>query len=110
MLKPLFAALLILIMAGPALAEIRITVSRFDNNQLDIKGQTAPNRPVVIDKKFKTQSDGGGYFEFKQQGYKPADCMSDIRSGGDTYSAVIAGCFGEFSIERQPPKTPPPPG
>ena len=83
MLKPLFVALLLVTIAGSALAEIRITVSRFDNDQLDIKGQTTPNRSVIIDKKFKTQSDGGGYFEFKQQGYKPADCMSDIRSGND---------------------------
>jgi hypothetical protein len=29
--------------------------------------------------------------------------MSDITSGDDIYSAVIAGCYGEFAIERQQP-------
>lgn len=105
----LFAVLALAVATSVARAEIRITVSRFDNNQLKIEGHTAPNRAVTIDSKFKTQSDGGGYFEFKQTGYKPAGCMSDIRSGTDIYSAVIAGCFGEFRIEREKLKSPAPP-
>lgn len=96
--------------ATAARAEIRITVSRFEHNQIEIEGQTAPNRTVTIDGKFKVQSDGGGYFDFKRAGYKPPDCMSDITSGSDVYSAVIAGCFGEFKIEHERPKTPEPPG
>ena len=104
----LFALLSLAVFASAARAEIRITVSRFDNNQFEIEGQTAPNRAVIIDGKFKIQSNGGGYFEFKQMGYKPVDCMSDIRSGNDIYSAVIAGCFGEFAIEREGLKTPSP--
>jgi hypothetical protein len=97
-------------MSAAARAEIRITVSRFDNNRIEIEGQTAPNRTVTIDGKFKVESDSGGYFDFKRAGYKPADCMSDITSGDDIYSAVIAGCFGEYSIEREKPKTATPPG
>jgi hypothetical protein len=87
-------------------AEIRITVSRFANNQIKIEGVTAPNRAVTIDGKFTVESDGGGHFDFKQLNYKPADCMSDITSGADVYSAVIAGCFGELSIERETPMPP----
>jgi hypothetical protein len=105
----LLFALLTLAMVSTAQAEIRITTSRFENDQIEIEGQTGPNATVTIDGKFKIKSDGGGYFDFKHTGYKPPDCMSDITSGGDVYSAVIAGCFGEFDIEHEKPKTPPPP-
>jgi hypothetical protein len=110
MTKAFLLALLVLTAsADTTFAEIRITVSRFENNKIEIQGLTAPNRIVTIDGQFKVQSDGGGYFDFKQLNYKPADCMSDISSGTDVYSAVIAGCFGEFSIEHEKPKTPAPP-
>jgi hypothetical protein len=106
-------ALLVLLMlaatGAAARAEIRITTSRFDNNQIEIEGQTEPNRTVTIDGKFKVKADGGGYFNFKHAGYKPPDCMSDITSGDDIYSAVIAGCFGEFKIEHEQLKSPAPP-
>lgn len=109
MTKRLLLTLLALVaVTTAARAEIRITVSRFDNNRYELEGQTAPNRTVTIDGKFKTQSNGGGYFTFTRAGYKPPDCMSDIRSGDDIYSAVIAGCFGEFAIEREGLKTPAP--
>jgi hypothetical protein len=109
-LMPAIATLLAIVATTiPTRAEIRITVSRFENNQIQIEGQTAPNRTVTIDGKFKIQSDGGGYFDFKHTGYKPPDCMSDIASGDDIYSAVIAGCFGEFAIEHERLKTHAPP-
>jgi hypothetical protein len=106
----LCALLIALVGAGAAQAEIRISISRFENNQIEIDGQTAPNRAVTIDGKFTVKADGGGYFDFKRMNYKPDDCVSDITSGDDVYSAVIAGCFGEFTIEHERPKTPAPPG
>jgi hypothetical protein len=105
----LLAILALAATVATASAEIRVTISRFENNQIEIEGQTAPDSTVTIDGKFNLQSDGGGHFDFKRAGYKPPDCMSDIKSGEDTYSAVIAGCFGEFSIEREKPKTSAPP-
>jgi hypothetical protein len=105
----LFALLALAAATSVAHAEIRITVSRFENNQIEIEGQTAPNSTVTIDGKFKTKSDSGGYFDFKRAGYKPDDCMSNITDGDDVYSAVIAGCFGEFKIEHEGLKTPAPP-
>jgi hypothetical protein len=105
----LIALLALISIAATARADIRVTISRFENNQIEIEGQTAPNRTVTIDGKFKIESDGGGYFDFKRSGYKPSDCMSDITSGSDIYSAVIAGCFGEFVIEHEKPNTPAPP-
>jgi hypothetical protein len=93
-----------------ARAEIRITVSRYENGAIDVEGQTTPHRTVTLDGKFKTESDGGGYFHFDQKNYKPPYCMSDITAGDEVYSAVIAGCFGEFKIERKTPNTPAPPG
>lgn len=105
----LFALLAMAATATAARADIRITISRFENNQIEIEGQTEPNRTVTIDGKFKVKSDGGGYFDFKQAGYKPPDCMSDITSGDDIYSAVIAGCFNEFRIEQEELKSPAPP-
>lgn len=104
MTKPLLVvALALAATTNAAQAEIRISVSRFVNNQIEIEGQTAPNRTVTIDGKFEIKSDAGGYFDFKRADYKPADCMSDISSGNDIYSAVIAGCFGELRIEREGP-------
>jgi hypothetical protein len=91
--------------ATAARADIRITISRFENNQFEIEGQSAPNSTVTIDGKFKVKTDGGGYFDFKHTGYKPPDCMSDITDGNDIYSAVIAGCFGELGIEHEKLKT-----
>jgi hypothetical protein len=110
MRKPLFGVLLVLIGATAAQADIRITISRFGNNQIEIQGHTAPNSTVTIDGKFKVKTDGGGYFDFKHTGYKPPDCMSDITSGDESYSAVIAGCFGEFKIEHEKLKSPTPSG
>jgi hypothetical protein len=113
MTKALLLALLTLATTAAAVnaahADIRITTSRFENNQIEIEGQSAPNSTVTIDGKFKVKTDGGGYFDFKQAGYKPPDCMSDITSGDDIYSAVIAGCFGELKIEHEKLKSPAPP-
>jgi hypothetical protein len=105
----LLAALLGLAAGTAAHADIRITTSRFENNQIEIEGHSAPNSTVTIDGKFKVTTDGGGYFDFKQAGYKPPDCMSDITDGDDIYSAVIAGCFGELKIEHEKLKSPAPP-
>ena len=91
------AALVLLAGISAASADIRIDESRYVNGQLIITGETGPGRTVTLDKKYKTKSDGEGRFKFTVKNYKPADCMSDIRSGNDLYSAVIAGCFGVTS-------------
>jgi hypothetical protein len=88
------AALILIIGVGTASADIRIDESRYVNGELIVAGKTAPGRTVVLDKKYKTESDGEGRFKFSIAKYKPADCMSDIAAGPDVYSAVIAGCFG----------------
>jgi hypothetical protein len=93
----LTAALILLLGIGTASADIRIDESRYVDGKLIITGQTAPGRAVTLDKKFKTKSNADGNFKFTINKYKPADCMSDIRSGTDVYSAVIAGCFGVIS-------------
>jgi hypothetical protein len=92
-------------LAVPASADIRINVSRYENGHLRIEGHTEPNSKVTLDGKYTTTSNSGGYFTFTES-YKPSDCMSDIRSGEDVYSAVIAGCFGEFAIEHKQIVTP----
>jgi hypothetical protein len=102
----LFGALaLAAALAAPARADIRINISRFENGHLRIEGHTEPNAKVTLDGKYTTTSNSGGYFTFTES-YKPSDCMSDIRSGEDVYSAVIAGCFGEFAIEHKQVVTP----
>ena len=90
----LAAALILLTGITAAAADIRIDQSRYVDGKLIITGATGPGRTVVLDKKYKTKSDGEGRFKFTVNKYKPADCMSDIRAGNDVYSAVIAGCFG----------------
>lgn len=87
------AAILILFYGtGAAFADIRIDVSRYVNGRTTISGKTGPDQTVTLDNKYKTKSNGDGDFEFSVK-YKPSDCMSDIKSGDDVYSAVIAGCF-----------------
>lgn len=102
----LCAALILLTTAGAAAADIRIDESRYVDGKLIISGETGPGRTVTLDKKYKTKSDGDGHFSFTVSKYKPADCMSDIRSGDDLYSAVIAGCFG---VTNGAASTPPQP-
>lgn len=87
---------------GMAAAEIRINVSRYEDGTLTVAGSTAPNRAVTLDGRVSVKSDAEGHFVF-QEHYKPETCMSDITSGDDVYSAVIAGCYGEFAIERLQP-------
>jgi hypothetical protein len=90
----LYAALILLAGISAASADIRIDESRYADGKLIVSGETGPGRTVTLDKKYETKSDGDGHFSFTIGKYKPADCMSDIRSGDDLYSAVIAGCFG----------------
>ena len=97
-------ALILLAGIGTASADIRIDVSRYVDGKLIITGETTPDRTVILDKRYKTKSDGEGHFTFTVKKYKPADCMSDIRSGPDVYSAVIAGCFGVSADESAAPK------
>ncbi len=91
----LWAALILLSGIGTAAADIRVEVSRYTNGELTVIGQTAPRRTVTMDNRYTTQSDGDGTFKFSIRQYRPPNCMSDIRSGSDSYSAVIAGCFGD---------------
>lgn len=88
--------------SSPAKAEIRVSVSRYEDGTLTVAGRTEPNRTVTLDGRASVKSDGDGHFVFNEH-YKPETCMSDITSGDDIYSAVIAGCYGEFAIERQQP-------
>jgi hypothetical protein len=85
-----------------AAAEIRISVSRYEDGTLTVAGSTEPNRAVTLDGRVSKKSDADGHFVFEEH-YKPDTCMSDITSGSDIYSAVIAGCYGEFAIERRQP-------
>jgi hypothetical protein len=96
------AFLVVLGSAGIAAAEIRINTSRYEDGTLTVAGSTEPNRTVTLDGRASMKSDADGHFVFEEH-YKPETCMSDITSGPDIYSAVIAGCYGEFAIERQQP-------
>ena len=102
----LCAALILLSGIGTAAADIRINVSRYVDGTLIIKGDTEPGRTVVLDRKYKTKSDGEGHFVFSVKKYKPSDCMSDIKAGPDVYSAVIAGCFNTGISLDDPAVTP----
>jgi hypothetical protein len=88
----LCAALVLVASLGTAAASIRIDQSHYINGTLTIVGRTDPHETVVLDGKYKTKSDAEGAFTFTEH-YKPDTCMSDIRSGGSDYGAVISGCF-----------------
>jgi len=101
----LAAALALVAATCAARADIRINESRFVDGNVVISGETAPNRTVTLDNKYKTKSDGGGFFKFSAH-YKPFTCMSDIRSGGDIYSAVISGCLDPGDVDGPLPSKP----
>ena len=103
-----WAALISLASIGAAAADIRVDVSRYANGELTVSGQTEPHRTVTMDNKYKTQSDAKGTFKFSIKQYRPPNCMSDIRSGSDSYSAVIAGCFGDSTVPTPKLLKPPP--
>lgn len=88
----LCAALILVAGIGTAAASIRIDQSHYRNGTLTIVGRTDPDKIVILDGKHKTKSDANGDFTFTEH-YKPNTCMSDIRSGGSDYGAVISGCF-----------------
>jgi hypothetical protein len=101
-MRPICAALLLLFGISAA-AEIRVNESRYENGRLIISGDTQPDRTVTLDDKYTTKSDGSGHFQFNI-GYKPQTCMSDLRTGDDIYSAVIAGCLDPGVRADKPPK------
>jgi hypothetical protein len=93
-MRTLPAALAVFFIFGtvPASAAIRITDARYENGVLIIAGDTAPNQDVTLDGKYQAKADGGGHFQFREA-YKPATCMSDIASGGDSYSTIVTNCL-----------------
>jgi len=99
------AALVFFAITSAARADIRINESRFVDGNVVISGETEPNRTVTLDDKYKTKSDGGGYFKFTAH-EKPFTCMSDIRSGSDIYSAVISGCLDPGDVDGPLPSKP----
>jgi len=104
-MRSLAAVLLFVAAVAAARADIRINESRFVDGNVVISGETAPNRTVTLDNKYKTKSDGGGFFKFSAH-YKPFTCMSDIRSGSDIYSAVISGCLDPGDVNGPLPSKP----
>ncbi len=103
-MRSVAAALIVLAGTSVAQADIRINESRYVEGTLIVSGETSPNRTVTLDNTYTTTSDDGGDFTFKVKNYKPSLCMSDIRSGNDIYSAVIAGCLD--SADRETPLPP----
>jgi hypothetical protein len=101
----LAAALAFIAATGAARADIRINESRYIDGKIIVNGETAPNRAVTLDDKYSTKSDGNGFFTFTLS-YKPFTCMTDIRSGDDIYSAVIAGCLDAGDVDAPLPAKP----
>jgi len=91
-MRTLYALILFVISVSAASAEIRISLSRYQNDQLTVTGETQPNEAVTLDGKYKTKSDNAGRFAFHLN-YKPDICMADIKAGTDVYSAVVIGCL-----------------
>jgi hypothetical protein len=104
----LCAVLMLLGGIGTAAASIRIDQSHYRNGLLTIVGRTDPNQIVTLDGTYKTKSDIDGDFKFTEH-EKPFTCMSNIRSGGSVYSAVISGCLDpDFDGETESIDTLPP--
>lgn len=105
-MRLLTATLLLIAGVNAAAADIRINESRYVDGQVIVTGQTAPLHAVSLDNKYKTRSDGDGLFKFVVK-YKPPTCMSDIRAGGEVYSAVISGCLDPGDVDGPLPDSHP---
>lgn len=77
---------------SPAWATPDITTATIATGRLFVLGRTEhPHTPVVLDGRFKTESDDRGQFQYELT-YYPAGCIVTAAIGGKSYQAVVGNC------------------
>ena len=82
----------VIVTAGSALAEIRISGARITEGQLWVLGQAdEANASISLDDAFEQRTDSRGRFEFRVV-YHPATCIVTVKTAAQSQQAVVAGC------------------
>lgn len=77
---------------GPASAAPEITLAAIATGRLYIVGTTErPHMPVVLEDKFRTESDEKGRFQYELV-YHPSRCIVSAMIDGKSVEAVVSNC------------------
>ena len=88
------AAGLAVLMTGSSAVQAAsdITIASIATGRLYVVGTTErPHMPVVLEDRFRTESDDKGTFQFEVV-YHPARCIVSTQIEGKTYEAVVSNC------------------
>jgi len=86
---------------GPAWAGSEITLAAITTGRLYVVGTTErPNMPVVLDDKFRTESDDKGRFQYELV-YHPARCIVSATIDGKAVEAVVSNCSQHCEVVPQ---------
>lgn len=87
---------------GPASAAPEITLAAIATGRLYIVGTTErPHVPVVLEDKFRTESDEKGRFQYELV-YHPSRCIVSATIDGKTVEAVVSNCGQTCEAAPQP--------
>ena len=83
---------------GPAWAAPEITLAAIATGRLYIVGTTEkPHMPVVLEDKFRTESDDKGKFQYELV-YHPARCIVSASIDGKAVEAVVSNCSEQCPV------------
>nr|WP_276081416.1 hypothetical protein [Methylobacterium sp. GC_Met_2] len=93
-----------LLACGSARAASDITIAAIATGRLYVVGTTEqPHMPVVLDGRFRTESDDQGKFQYELV-YHPPRCVVSAAIAGKAYDAVVSNC-GEQCALPEPSDT-----
>jgi hypothetical protein len=104
-----------LMICGSAQAASDITIAAIATGRLYVVGTTdQPHMPVVLDGRFRTESDDQGKFQYELV-YHPPRCIVSAAIDGRTHEAVVSNCgepcalpapgTGNASADRDMPRS-----
>ena len=86
-------ALILLAPGAACAAGITITDAKVQGGKLIVTGQSpSANQPVKLDNQFTVNSNASKAFGFSLPGYRPSDCIVEIKVGTLVAKAVVAHC------------------
>lgn len=89
-----------LAMSGSAWAGPEITLAAIATGRLYIVGTTErPHMPVVLEDKFRTESDDKGRFQYELV-YHPARCIVTATMDGKSVEAVVSNCSQRCEVPQ----------
>lgn len=87
-----------LLVCGSAQAASDITIAAIATGRLYVVGTTdQPHMPVVLDGRFRTESDDQGKFQYELV-YHPPRCIVSAEIAGKAYEAVVGNCGQQCAL------------